>query len=73
MDRLQTRVRQEELITLREASVPSGPRLSACSIRCGYLVLDVGKAHGGPIKFGFREIHLGLKRALPGMAGGDAA
>lgn len=33
-------------------------------------MLDVGKAHGGPIKFGFREIHLGLKRALPGMARG---
>src|SRR5258705_1814743 len=29
--------------------------LSACSIRCGYLVLYVGRPHAGPIKFRFNK------------------
>src|SRR5712664_2942719 len=31
--------------------------LSACSIRCGYLVLDVGRPHAGPIKFRFNKLN----------------
>jgi hypothetical protein len=39
VDRLQTRVRQDDSITLREARAVLNRELSACSIRCGYLAL----------------------------------
>jgi hypothetical protein len=57
IDRSQTRAqtsRQDKAVTLREASVLSKRELSACSIRCGYLVLDVRETDARPIKFRFK-------------------
>src|ERR1700733_9653813 len=31
--------------------------LPACSIRCGYLMLDVGETHARPIKFHFNKLN----------------
>jgi hypothetical protein len=44
----------KKAVTLREASVPSKRELLACSIRCGYLVLDIRETDARPIKFRFK-------------------